>query len=59
MNLDETIKQKFKNKTSKQIIAIINTGKKNIDDETYEINRRGEVLRFDGDKAYLSILGNV
>jgi 5-keto 4-deoxyuronate isomerase len=51
--LDNIIKEKFKNKSNKQLIAIINNGKANIDDESYELNRRGVIIRFNGDQAYI------
>lgn len=56
MTLDQQIEKKFKGKSNNAIISIINRPKRNIDDETYELKRRGVTLRFDGNKAYISTI---
>lgn len=38
--LDEIIKNKFSGISTKRLIATMESGKENIDDESYELNRR-------------------
>lgn len=56
-NLDKIISEHFKKYSTNRIIKIIESNKKNLDDETYELNRRlkleGKTWKFDSDDKIL------